>query len=133
MLYKLKTVQTKRSQTSYQQAQRRGRYAEKVACWMLRLKGYRILQRCYKTPVGEIDIIAKRGKILAVIEVKNRPTFAEAIEAVTPMQRRRIERAVSWFLSRYPLYHHLFIRFDVALICWKRWPKHIMNAWQFKE
>ena len=64
-------------------AERRGRRAETLAAWYLRLKGYRILARRYRTPVGEIDLIVRRGRLVAFVEVKRRPTEAEAAEAVT--------------------------------------------------
>jgi putative endonuclease len=69
------------------EAERRGRRAESLAVWLLRLKGYRLLARRYKTSVGEIDLIARRGRTIAFVEVNSRPTMEEATEAATPAGR----------------------------------------------
>ena len=83
-------------------AERRGRRAETLAAWYLRLKGYRILARRYRTPVGEIDLIARRGRLVAFVEVKQRPSDAEGAEAITATSRRRIARAASAWLAAHP-------------------------------
>jgi putative endonuclease len=83
-------------------AEQRGRGAELLCLWQLRLKGYRILARRYKTPVGEIDLIARRGRVLAAIEVKARADLDLAGEAITPRQRHRISRAFAHFLGGRP-------------------------------
>ncbi len=75
-----------------------GRRAEIISAWLLRLKGYRILAQRFKTPVGEIDLIAKRASIIAFVEVKARPSAAAAMESVSARQRRRIARAALLFL-----------------------------------
>lgn len=77
-----------------------GRWAEHAAALFLRFKGYRILARRYKTPVGEIDLVAERGRTLAFVEVKWRPTARAALEAIPPRQRDRVSRAANWYLSR---------------------------------
>jgi putative endonuclease len=111
-------------------AERRGKTAERLCLWHLRLKGYRILARRYKTPVGEVDLIARRGRVLAAIEVKARPDFDRANEAVTPRQRRRIARALAYFLGGRPDLASLAARFDVMLVAPRRWPRHVVDAWQ---
>ncbi|MED5520000.1 MAG: YraN family protein, partial [Pseudomonadota bacterium] len=78
---------------------RRGRQAEAWAVLWLRLKGYRILARNFQVPVGEIDVIAGRGRILALIEVKARADLATALAAVAPRQWQRIARAATWFAA----------------------------------
>ena len=83
-------------------AWRRGRTAEGLAVLLLRLKGWRVLARRYRTPVGEIDIIARRGRTLAFVEVKARDGAATAAEAAARRQRGRIERAARWFLAHHP-------------------------------
>jgi len=68
--------------------QRQGHLAEFIAAWLLRMKGYRILKKRYKTPVGEIDLIAARGWTLIAVEVKQRSSFLNAGEAITFKQRK---------------------------------------------
>ena len=108
----------------------RGHAAERRCALLLRLKGWRILARRYRTPVGEINLIAKRGKIVAAIEIKARQTLMEALEAVTPHQRRRIERAAEAFLSQHPKWRNLGFRFDVMAVTPRHWPKHVTDAWR---
>ena len=110
-------------------AWRRGRVAEALCLWHLRLRGWRILARDYRVGVGEIDIIARRGAVVAAIEVKARGSFAEAAEAVTPRQRRRVARAFAQFLAGRAGLALLTQRFDVMLVAPRRLPRHIPNAW----
>ena len=111
-------------------AERRGKTAERLCLWHLRLKGYRILAQRYKTPMGEVDLIARRGSVLAAIEVKARPDFDRANEAITPRQRRRIARALAHFLGGRSDLASLTARFDVMLVVPRRWPRHVVDAWQ---
>jgi putative endonuclease len=107
---------------------RRGKSSEWLAAAALMLKGYRILARRYRTRLGEIDLIARRGDLVAIVEVKARRTLKEAMEAVTPSAQRRIEGAADLWLSRQPDYGRLAVRFDmVAVLPW-RWPVHVENA-----
>jgi putative endonuclease len=107
-----------------------GGRAELFCLWHLRLKGYRILARRYRTPVGEVDLIARRGGVLAAIEVKARADFATAVEAVSPRQRRRVTRALTHFVSGRPDLALLAPRFDVMLVAPRRWPQHLIDAWR---
>ncbi|MEJ0097997.1 MAG: YraN family protein [Bauldia sp.] len=109
-------------------AERRGRRAEAVALWLLRLKGYRLVARRYKTSVGEIDLIVRRGRTIAFVEVKSRPTMAEATEAATPAGRRRIARAASLWLARNPKAAEATLRFDVVLLAPGHWPRHLSGV-----
>jgi len=111
-------------------AERAGKRAERIAALLLRLKGYRILARGLRSRVGELDIVARRGGVLAIVEVKTRADEAEALEAVTPRQRRRLARAAQAFHARLPDAAALTIRFDVALVVPRRLPRHIMDAWR---
>jgi putative endonuclease len=111
-------------------AERRGRWAESLCLWSLRLRGYRILARDYRVAVGEIDILARRGGTLAAIEVKARDDETSAVEAVTPRQRRRITRAAQHFLSGRPSLARLTVRFDVMLVMPGRLPLHLRDAWR---
>lgn len=110
-------------------ADRRGRQAEALCCWCLRLKGYRVLGRRVRTPMGEIDILARRGGVLAVVEVKARSTRAQAGEAVSPRQRHRLGRAARWILASRPELARLSLRFDAMLVAPWRWPRHLPGAW----
>ncbi|MEN8197523.1 MAG: YraN family protein [Pseudomonadota bacterium] len=74
-------------------AWRFGRRAEAAALWLLRLKGYRILARNVRLPVGELDVVARRGRLVAFIEVKARPDIGQAAAALSTRQRQRIRRA----------------------------------------
>ena len=112
------------------QAERRGRWAEALAAWRLRLTGYRIVARNYRTPMGEIDLIARRGRQLVFIEVKARPDEAAAAEAVAPRQRQRIERAAAAFLASHPDFALFDLRFDVMLIAAGIVPHHLRDAWR---
>lgn len=112
----------------------RGRLAEMAAALWLRLKGYSILARHVTTGrgtgAGEIDIIARRGNLLAFIEVKARPDFAQAAQAIGPQQRRRIARAAEAFLARRPELAHCAMRFDAVLVSPWRPLRHISDAWR---
>lgn len=111
------------------QTYHKGQRAEGLARWYLRLKGYRIVAQNWRSPVGEVDIIARRGKTLAFIEVKYRQTRTQALEAITPRQRQRIYQAAPLFLQQQSRYDGFTLRFDaLAMMPW-RWPYHLINAW----
>jgi putative endonuclease len=105
-----------------------GLRAETLAALLLRLKLYRILARRLAEGGGEIDLVAVRRRTLVFVEVKAREDFSAAVEAVTPMQRRRIVRGAEAFLGRRPAYAGHDIRFDLILVAPRRWPRHIENA-----
>ena len=109
-------------------AESRGRRAETLAAWFLRLKGYRILSRRYKTPAGEIDLIARRGRTIVFVEVKQRRDDRAAIEAVTAAARKRIARAAGLWLSRHPAASGFDQRFDVILALPRRLPRHLVSV-----
>jgi putative endonuclease len=111
------------------QAEIRGHRAEWLARWLLRLKGYRILAADYRVPVGEIDIVARRGAVLVAAEVKIRSDADAAAWSIGPRQRRRIERAVEHFLKTRPDLAACAIRFDAILVGpWHRL-RHVRGAW----
>jgi putative endonuclease len=109
---------------------RRGVVAELICLWHLRLRGWRILARRFRVPSGEIDLIARRGRVLAAIEVKARQSLALAGESITPVQRRRIARALDHFLATRPELQRLDLRFDVMLVAPGRLPRHVVDAWR---
>ncbi len=112
-----------------QDAYRRGRWSEALCRALLRLKGYRILARNFRAPVGEIDIVARRGKLLVLVEVKAHANFAEAAEAIGAHQQERIARAAGAFLAAHPAQAGLDLRFDVMLVRPWRLPRHLRGAW----
>ncbi len=81
-------------------------------------------------PSGEVDLIARRGRMLAAIEVKARDSLATAAASISTRQRRRIARALDHFLALRPDLARLDIRFDVMLVTPGRWPRHIADAWR---
>ncbi len=109
-------------------AEERGRRAEALAAWLLRLKGYRVLDRRYRTPVGEIDLVVRRGRCVAFVEVKARGTIADAAEAVTATGRARIARAAALWLAAHPDAAGCDMRFDVIVAAPGRIPRHIASA-----
>lgn len=108
----------------------RGFAAEGLATWVLRLKGYRILARRLRTPVGEIDIVARRAHLVAFVEVKARADYSQAVYSVTEYQQRRIERAAQFFLATHPALAGLDQRFDVMVVTPGRLPTHLADAWR---
>lgn len=104
-----------------------GRRAERLAAWYLRAKAYRILGQRFKTPMGEIDLIAKRGASLVFVEVKQRASERAAREAITPNQRARILKAAGLYLAQNPQFMHCEQRVDALLLVPGRWPVHIHN------
>lgn len=108
----------------------RGRHGEGLAAWWLRLKGYRLLARNFRSGAGEIDLIACRGAVLAMVEVKTRGDLASASEALGPRQRARIVRAAEAFLQQRPQLAQLSVRFDVILVAPGRIPRHLLDAWR---
>ncbi len=111
-------------------AERRGQRAEMLAALCLRLKGFKIIERRFRSRAGEIDLIARRGKRLAFVEVKARRTAQEAAWAVTPRQQARIARAAEHWLAIRGLDKDFDITFDVVLIAPWTWPRHIASAFR---
>lgn len=111
-------------------ALRRGDAGEWRAALALMLKGWRIVERRYRTPLGEIDLIARRGDVVAMVEVKARPTLEDAMEAFGHEAQKRIERAADLWLARQPDHAKLSLRFDIVAVLPRRWPVHVENAWQ---
>jgi putative endonuclease len=114
---------------SRRKSHQRGLYAETLAAWWLRLKGYRILATRYKTPVGEIDIVARRRRTLAFVEVKARSTVADAAASIHARNQQRVVRAAQHYLQSHPQYAADTIRFDAVLVTWYGWPHHLCHAW----
>ncbi len=106
-----------------------GLRAEAAAERMLQRRGYHILAQRYRTPYGEIDLIAKRGGVVAFIEVKARATLSQAAHAVSARQQARIVNAAShWCAQQEPSQAEQDYRFDVVLFAPGQRPQHIENA-----
>lgn len=110
-------------------AEGRGRQAETLACWYLRLKGWAILQRRARVRGGEVDIIARRGRTLAFIEVKARATEDGAVFALDHYRLRRVAAAAEQLAPRF-LRPGEDLRIDAIFIVPRRWPRHLANVWQ---
>ena len=112
-----------------QEAEKRGRGAETLACWYLRLRGWRILARRARVPGGEVDIVARRGRTLAFFEVKARSSEEAAGFALDDWRLRRVAAAAERLAARY-MRDGDEIRIDALFIVPGRWPKHLANIWQ---
>jgi putative endonuclease len=111
-----------------QQAERGGRRAERCAAWWLRLKGWRILAVRARTPVGEVDLVARRGRILAFVEVKARASADEAAWALDDYRLRRVAAAAEALMPRYARESDT-VRIDAIFIVPRRWPRHMSHVW----
>ena len=111
-------------------AERRGHWAETLAALLLRVKGYSIVGRRFRSKAGEIDLIARRGRRLAFVEVKARRTADEAAWAITPRQQARIIRAAEHWLAIQGGAQEFDMSFDVVLIAPWTWPRHIASAFR---
>jgi putative endonuclease len=107
---------------------RTGVSAEARAAAFLIAKGYRILAKRFRTPYGEIDLVARRRNLLIFVEVKARATLDDAAYAVTPRQQRRIIDAAQAWLMAHPEHAEFDLRFDAMLIAPRRLPRHLMAA-----
>jgi putative endonuclease len=105
----------------------RGRRGETLAAWFLRLKGWRVLARRVKTPRGEIDLVVRRGRTIAFVEVKWRATASEADQAIDPYRLRRVVDAAQALAPRFARKGE-DLRVDVLLLAPGRLPRHIVNA-----
>ncbi|MFQ5626876.1 MAG: YraN family protein [Methyloligellaceae bacterium] len=118
------------SQPARRAAERRGTRAEILAALLLRAKGYRILERRFRSRAGEIDLVARRGRHLAFVEVKARARTEQAAWALSPRQRARIARAAEHWLAMKGEARDLDMSFDVVLIAPWAWPRHIVSAFR---
>ena len=102
--------------------------AESRAAGYLIAKGYRILARRFRTPHGEIDIVARRRNLIAFVEVKARASLDDAAYAVTPRQQQRIIAAAQGWLAAHPEHAEFELRFDAMLIAPRSLPRHLLAA-----
>jgi putative endonuclease len=113
---------------SRQEAERRGRKAESLACWYLRLKGWRILDRRVRVRGGEVDVIARRGATLAFVEVKARASADAASFALDHHRLKRVAAAAEQLAPRY-MRAGDDLRIDALFVVPRRWPMHVANVW----
>ena len=111
------------------QAEQGGRHAETIAAWWLRLKGWTILGRRVRIPLGEVDLVARRGKTLAFVEVKARASDAEADLALDEYRLRRVAAAAEALVPRYARPGDA-IRIDAIFIVPGRLPRHMADIWR---
>ncbi len=114
---------------SRHEAEKRGRGAETLACWYLRLKGWRILARRARVPGGEVDIVARRGRTLAFVEVKARANEEAAAFALDRYRLRRVAVAAERLAPRY-LRAGDDVRIDALFVVPGKMPRHLANVWQ---
>ena len=117
-----------RSTAQRQRSQRHGILAEYLALAFLTLKGYRFVTSRYKTKLGEIDLIVRRGRTLVFVEVKARRTHDIAAYAVHAKNQSRVVQASQLFLMAHPAYQEYQVRFDVVLVAWYSRPHHLVHA-----
>ena len=111
-------------------ARRDGRRSEWLCALWLMAKGYRILGFRLRTAQGEIDLLARKGAVVAVVEVKRRMRLEQALEAVSWRQRERLARAAAAITSRRPELAGLPVRLDLIALAPGRLPRHIRDAWR---
>ena len=109
-------------------AEKRGRGAETFACWALRLKGWQILARRARVPGGEVDIVARRGRTIAFVEVKARSSDEAAAMSLDDWRLRRVAVAAERLAARYAR-NGEDVRIDAMFVVPGRWPKHMENVW----
>jgi putative endonuclease len=112
---------------------RLGVSAESRAALFLAAKGYRTLAKRWKTPVGEIDLVVKRGELVVFVEVKARAKLDDAAEAVLPRQKRRIIAAAEAWLAAHPEHAGYDLRFDAVLVAPGKLPQHIVSAFEVES
>jgi putative endonuclease len=109
-------------------AEARGRRAETIAAWWLRLHGWSILAKRARVPGGEVDLVARRGRTLAFVEVKQRATAGAAAWSLDAFRLRRVAAAAEQLSLRYARPGDL-IRIDVVYLVPHRLPRHLPNVW----
>ncbi len=111
----------------------KGVCAEEIAAQALNRKGFKVLDRRYRTPAGEIDLVAVNGGNVSFVEVKRRSSRVAASEAITPRQQARIAAAAEIWLQDHPERAACGINFDAVLICPHQAPYHIPDAFRPAE
>jgi putative endonuclease len=123
----VRTAETRRRATYA-----RGLSAETVALGLLMLKGYRPLARRFSAAGGEIDIIVRRGDAVVFVEVKARGVMDDALASIDATKRRRFSRAARAWLARHPWAVHKTLRADAVFVAPRRWPRHLVSAFELE-
>ncbi|AMB43562.1 YraN family protein [Methylobacterium sp. AMS5] len=110
----------------------RGISAEGLALLALMLKGYRPLARRFAAAGGEIDLIVRRGRTIAFVEVKARATLDAAATAIDARKRARLSRAARAWLARHPFAADATLRADAVFVAPRRWPRHLPDAFEIE-
>ncbi len=113
-----------------QRRYRSGLVSEWVAALALLARGYMVIGRRVRTPMGEIDLIVRRGKRLAFVEVKRRDSLESAQAALAPRQAQRLHRAAQHWLAQRPRYAHCHLGFDAVFVLPWRLPAHMPDVLQ---
>lgn len=111
------------------QTYKTGIWGERICAIYLMLKGYRILECRFRSPYGEIDLIAVRNKCVVFIEVKTRTSLQHGLESISINQKKRIEKAAIYYVSNLKKLRYDTLRFDAVVVCPWKIPVHITNAW----
>lgn len=111
-------------------AEARGRQAERRAALWLRLKGYSILAARVKLPVGEIDLVARKGRLIAFVEVKMRAGRDDALGSVSIQSWQRISRAAEAWMGQRSRFSDFGWRYDIIALAPGRLPQHLKDAWR---
>ena len=122
-----------RSPSSRKKAERRGRIGEILAALYLRAQFFAIKASRIKTPVGEIDLVAERGRLTVFVEVKVRANKHKEADALAAVNKHRISRAANYYLTKNPHLADRYLRFDVIFLAPWSWPRHVRGAFENLE
>ncbi len=111
-------------------AYRSGHRGETIAALFLALKLYRVLEKRYKTPMGEIDLVVERFGTIAFVEVKARSRASGEDAALGAVNQARIARAAQYWLAKHPKWAGRDFRFDIIFVAKRKWPRHWINAFE---
>lgn len=121
------------TQKNAKQRYKTGLWAEWRAKLYLRLRGYKIMAHRLRTPVGEIDVLARHGTTWVVVEIKYRKQPQQALYSIRNKQKQRLIKASLWVMSTYNLSQDTDFRFDAIFISPNHPITHVKNAWQMHE
>lgn len=118
----------KNQRASRRNSERRGRFAEHIAAAYMRLRGHRILDRRFKAATGEIDLVTRKGRRIAFIEVKARADMAACEASITPKLRSRVRRAADVWMARHEALQNFNVGFDIIFIRPRKWPVYLKDG-----